>query len=184
MKTNQELTHMHADVYKDEVNRLLLVDRKNQKAYLLSKKQQKQEEVLKNRYIMDLLTLFFVGYIANWVTGVIVGILLFLILEVVYYKLFIPSLDEIKCKNIPEKTSIVDLYRQDSVHDLWIRLFACVMFPILFVIFVYLGMKDSLNMTNLGENEVVVILLILAITVACLYIAAICLYLIIKKRKA
>ncbi len=142
MKQNLgELTQSGAHTYKDKRGRTLIVNRAKKVAYVVDHENEKKYYVFSNRYILGIIAAIIIGYFNVWV-GVAAGVVVLAALEFLYQKKFIPSLEEIELKELPEKYSLAKNINAQPRSKNLIATILGLIIPVLLVINLFTTIKD------------------------------------------
>ncbi|MBR5049313.1 MAG: hypothetical protein IKX74_06715 [Erysipelotrichaceae bacterium] len=91
------------DLVKDERGRLILLDFKGQRGYLIDHEDERKLSLFTSRHLLSVMLGVFVGFYGNWIIGIALGLLLAGVMEYFYRKRFLPSLQTIESNDLPEK---------------------------------------------------------------------------------
>ncbi len=104
MKQNLgKLTPIDVNLLKDERGRMILMDYKNHRGYLIDSNEEKKLSLFTSRYLLAVMLGVFVGFYGKWVYGVLIGVAIAAVMEYFYRSRFLPSLATIESRDLPEK---------------------------------------------------------------------------------
>jgi len=106
MKQNLgKLEIIDQETFSDSRGRLLLMNYKEHQAYVIPKDQERKLAIYQARYILAVLIGIFLSFNINWIVGCAVGLVIAGVLEVLYRKKFLPSLEVIESDDLPKEKS-------------------------------------------------------------------------------
>ncbi|MCR5066732.1 MAG: hypothetical protein K6A14_01590 [Erysipelotrichaceae bacterium] len=104
MKQNLgKVTPVDTNMVKDERGRIILMDFKGHRGYLIEKEDEKKLGLYTSRYLLAVMVGVFVGFYGKWVFAIPLALALGGLMEYFYRSRFLPSLATIESSNLPEK---------------------------------------------------------------------------------
>lgn len=157
-------------LYVDERERQFIRDRKENVAYLLYKEEQKKAILYQNRYALPIAILVIVGFLFDWILAIIISVISFAILQYLYTKRFLPSLECFDKVEFSNKSTKEEKINSRSILMNIAQCVAFVAIPIL----LYFNFKDMVSTFKIEEifkniNDSILFIVSIAITLFCIY---------------
>ena len=102
-----ELTYVGPNVYVDSYGKTLIADRKNNRAYIVDKNDKNKFETIRNRKTIVMVIFLLLGFYWAWIPSLIISAILLVVVEGLYYYVYLPKLDTIDDVKFPEKESFM-----------------------------------------------------------------------------
>ena len=145
MKQNLgKLTPVDVDLLKDERGRLILMNYREHYGYLIDHDDERKLGLFQSRYLLAVMLGVFIGFYGKWVWGVLFALVLAGFTEYYYRKRFLPNLQTVESKELPEKR--IDravIMAQKGKKSLYILLFASLALSVLLLINCYVTVAQS-----------------------------------------
>lgn len=104
----EELKPQGNGVYEDKKGRSYIADRKNRALYLIDKDSRKQLSFYQSRHLVPVILIIMVGFYFNWYLALILAVLSYVILEILYRKLYLPRMTRYDDVDIPAEPTLKD----------------------------------------------------------------------------
>ena len=179
-----ELKNIGFQTYEDRHGRTLVVNRKEKLAYVITKNEERRLFLFNNRYIIGTVVAILIGSWINYTVGVIRGVAVAIVLELVYRFVYLKNLPTIELDELPAKYSMVANAMNQPVSKNVIIGALGILIPILLVINAFQTITDwNAIKTMEDKNGLMLILASIAIGGAALMGSVVCLTALSKQRK-
>lgn len=102
------LTAQGNGVYEDKKGRSYIADRKNRSLYLIDKDSRKQLSFFQSRHMVPVILLIMVGFYFDWYLAVGLAVASYVILELIYRKVYLPRMTRYDDVDIPAEPTLKD----------------------------------------------------------------------------
>ena len=179
-----ELKNIGFQSYEDRHGRTLVVDRKKKIADVITKNEENRLFLLDNRYIIGTVVAILVGSWVNYTVGVIRGVAIAVILELVYRFIYLKNLPQIELDELPPKYSMVNNAMNQPMSKNLIITVLGFLIPVLLVINAFQTIQDwSAVWSFEDKNGIMLVIASIAIGAAALMGGIVCLTALLKQRK-
>ena len=171
--------------YNDSRNRTIYGDLKDSKAYIVDNNNKRLYTILSSKSFLAISIGLLVGYYLSWPIGIIVGVLLYIALELVFKLYFLSKLQVIDGVNFPEKSTLAKQIELKSDWNIVLLIITDIAISVFLIVnaFKYIDLTKSFIENFSSTNIIILIIASIGIIAFSLYMATIA-SIVLYKRKS
>ena len=161
--------------YNDSRKRTIYGDLKNSKAYIVDNNNKRLYTILSSKTFLAISIGLLVGYYLSWPIGVVVGVLLYIALELVFKLYFLSKLQVIDGVNFPEKSTLSKQIELKSDWNIVLLVITDISISVFLIVnaFKYIDLTKSFIENFSSTNITILIIASIGIIAFSLYMATV-----------